>query len=378
MNQHFVYFILFLLIVGIVLFYFNQQQKLQKQKECFMSSARLTETQIINTPNANVIGGTTVTKHEYTHRPNHSTNVHKLLGDSGQIIILLHNTPFTSEVWRPLYMYTQEQKGTFGKQIPTLITYDLLGFGTAWLPVDPKYNNDDIRNYAWGFNEFVKDLFEIYTAYVDNDNNNNGQNKRKITLVGYGFGGGVAQLFALQYPELIEHLYVLGSTAGAAATGTPDEIRYLVDWIAKNQGVTYLTLEQNFIDQALCIWFENNDQNKCPYPTNKLDTTNTFKNVEYLIGSKMYREASSMSYLQVNKLEAGQNILPNWAEKKVDFPVTFLLGDRDHYISTDVMKDDLKVIEKSSPNVKLNIIKGKHGFVLTHPIYVYNLITTTF
>lgn len=337
-------------------------------KEGFFTSSRLSQTQIINTPNATVVGGTTVTQHEYNHRPGHNTNVRKLLGDSDEIIILLHNSPFTSEVWTPLYMHTQEQKGTFNKKIPTLISYDLLGFGTAWMPVAPRYNNDDISNYAWGFDEYVKDLYDIYKTFGES---------KKITLVGYGFGGGIAQLFALQYSELIKHLYILGSTASAAATGTPDEIQYLVNWINKNPGVSYLTMEQQFIDQNLCTWFENNDQTKCPYPLNKLDTTNTFKNIEYLIGSKMYREASCLTYLQVNKLEAGQNIQNVWATKKPSFPVTFLLGERDHYVSIETMKRDLKIIRESltNANAQLYVIKGKHGFALTHPIYIYNLIT---
>ncbi len=132
------------------------------KRENLMQSARLTQTSIIKTPLATVVGGTVASK---LTLKDHSTNVRRLLGDTGETIILVHNTPFNLLVWSPILMYTQSLKNA-GKKIPNLLCYDLIGHGTAWVPVDKKYNDDDIPNHAWEYKDFSDDLYDVYKKYI--------------------------------------------------------------------------------------------------------------------------------------------------------------------------------------------------------------------
>ena len=194
-------------------------------------------------------------------------------------------------------------------------------------------------------------------------------------MVGYGFGGKVAQAFALEHQDLVKSLYILATSIGPTTTGIRDETSYLVQWISKNPLVTYLTMEQQFIQYNLCIWFQNNDKRLCPYPENDTDSVNTFGTVEYLLAAKMFRESSCQTYLQVDKLESTDNLRPLWVKAQLTFPVTFLVSSLDHYTNLDTVKQDIQIVQKASPSATLYISEGKHGFSLIHPEYIYDLIT---
>ncbi len=194
--------------------------------------------------------------------------------------------------------------------------------------------------------------------------------------MGYGFGGKVAQAFALDHADLISKLYILATSIGPTITGIRDETLYMVQWIAKNPLVTYLTMEQSFVHYNMCLWFENNDRRICPYPENAKDTSNSFETVEYLLASKMYREGSASSYLQVDKLVSTDDLRPVWEKAQVPFPVTFLVANRDVYTNVDMVKQNIdKVVKKATPSTTLYVVEGKHGFPLVHPEYIYKLIT---
>ncbi len=330
-------------------------------REGYLTSSRLTETTTIATAHPTVVGGTVSTKLVFDHS-GRSTIVRKLLGDSGKTIILLHNDPFDMEVWSPLFMYVQHLKN-IGKKIPNLICYDLLGHGTAWVPVPDQYNDANMQNIAWNFEEFSKDLYEVYQKYVG---------LGKVTLVGYGFGGTIVQYFALDNYDLIDHLYVIATTIGPTITGVPDEKNYLVNWIAKNPLVTYLTLEQKFVNWGMCMWFDNNDPRVCSNPK---DETNSYGTVEYLLANKMYTEASCDTYLQVAKMLGTFDLRPKWKQIKVTCPVTFLIGNRDNYTNLKTIKKDMKIVRQSAPSVNLYMVNGKHGFALVFPKFIYQLIS---
>jgi len=340
-------------------------------REGLMQSARLTQKNIIRTPLATVVGGTVATKMIFK---NHSTNVYRLLGNTNKTIILIHNSPFNVLVWMPLFMYVQSLKDA-GKKIPNLLCYDLLGHGTAWVPVDKKYNDANIENHAWEYKVFSDNLYDIYKKYIGSG---------KVTVVGYGFGGSVAQAFALDHTDLVSELFGLAGVGfnasfstgtGSTVTGIRDETQYLVQWITKNPLVTYLTMEDQFVQYNLCIWFQNNDKRICPYPENAKDTINTFGTVEYLLADKMYREANCQTYLQINKLVSTDNLHPGWEKAQLSFPVTFLVANMDYYTNLNTVKQDIQVVQKTTPSVTLYVSEGKHGFPLIYPAYIYNLIT---
>lgn len=341
---------IFLIIIFIILTYF-----ILKKYENFITKASFHPT---------IIGGSTASKINFTHRPNHSTNIIKLLGNSDDIVILVHNTPFNHHVWQPLYMIAQEAKNN-GEKIPTLISYDLLGHNTAWIPVSDKYNNDKMDNYIWSYDEFVADLFELYSKLVGTG---------KFTLVGYGFGGSIAQAFSLRHPELIEKLYVLGTTIGPTKSGIPDETKYLVQWISRNPNVTYLTMDESYVQWSLCIWFSNKDPIVCSEIKDVNRKDDDFNTFEFLLAQRMFRQASCTTHLQMNKMVATEDLRPIWQRSKVPFPIVFLIAENDHYTNIDQMKNDMRIIQNASPNVQMYITRGKHGFPMMNPKYIYNLI----
>jgi len=292
-----------------------------------------------------------------------STVVRKLLGNNGKIIILLHNSPFNQEVWYQLFMHTQDLKES-GQQIPTLISYDLRAHGTAWMEADPKFEDTDINNYQWSFEMFANDLRKVYENHTKSG---------KFILAGYGFGGSVAQAYALKYPDTIEHLFILQTTIGKI-TGIENEIVYFSNWLKQNPSVTYLTIQQKYLDYQMCVWFENTDKIKCPGPENIHDTYDTINTIEYLIGEKLWRQASAGTHLQMTKL-GGIDFTEKWKNTIVNFPITLLGATLDPYAIPNNMKRDFNFLKGLSPNVKLYIAIGKHGFTMVHPSYILNLLT---
>jgi pimeloyl-ACP methyl ester carboxylesterase len=343
--MYWIYLCLIILIVLVVTFYSSSN------KESLAASFHPT-----------VVGGTTASK--MTFESGHSTIIRKLLGNTNETIILLHNTPFDLQVWYPLFMYAQSLTHN-QSNLPNLIAYDLLGHGTAWMPVPEKYNDINPQNRLWNYENFITELQEIYQTYIKHG---------KITLVGYGFGGLVASAFALQNPDLVNSLYILAAGLGPMKTTIRDELSYLVQWIAQNPAVSYLTMQHQYIRYNLCLWFENSNIQVCPYPENSDDTADTFGTVEYLLAERLYREASSQSELQMNKLVRAVDLRSQWESIQVPFSVTFLVPNEDHYLNSEQITADLKIASKASPKVNLYTVKGKHGFPLIYPEYIYKLI----
>ena len=249
-----------------------------------------------------------------------------------------------------------------GEKIPTLIAYDLMGTGTAWIPVDAKYENADMYNYAWTFNDFASNLFDIYKAHITG----------KVTIVGYGFGGLVAQAFALEHPTLIEQMYLITSPINPSVVERINEINYIVNWIDRNKTVSYLTFEQDYVNRHLCSWFESNNLLHCPYPGNINDTKDDVGSVAYLLAEKMYREGNIRSLLQTNKLTHSENLLEKWNKTPATFPIVALFANNDHYIDYISAEQDIRIISKSA---RVYIVNGKHGFPLVNTEYMYDLIT---
>ena len=296
---------------------------------------------------------------------NYTTNVRKLHGNSGETIIMVHNSPFTQEVWTPLFMHAQQHRKT--EKIPTIISYDVMGYGSGWVPIDPQYNDANVNNKAWELDIFVDQLYNLHRQYAPNT---------PVTLVGYGFGGTIAQLYALKHPETIKKLVIMMATIGPTRTGVPSEISYLVNWIAQNPRPSYLTIEQSFVQHNLCKWFDNNDMLECPSSENRTDPGQEIDTNAFLIASMLFRQTNCQVYLQIDKIIATNNLLESWNAAKLSFPIVFLAGTRDVYMDIDKLKQDMKLVEKATDNtVDLVTVDGKHGYPIANPKYVYNLIT---
>ena len=134
-------------------------------------------------------------------------------------------------------------------------------------------------------------------------------------------------------------------------------------------------MEESFVQWNLCLWFEINDIRHCATEHNKNDQQNTVNTVEFLLAENMYRTSDSATYLQMDKLASSQDLRPEWTTAQVSFPVTFLLGDNDHYTNVQAIKQDFGLVQKASPDAVLYIVKGKHGFPLMYPEYIYELIS---
>jgi pimeloyl-ACP methyl ester carboxylesterase len=356
-----------LVIIGIIILLIYHMIQIKNSKEGLevkLEKVEYNPKTILKT----IIGGTISSKFIYDDK--YSTIVRKLIGNNGKTIILVHNTPFNQKIWEPLLSYTQQQLNK-NEKIPTIITYDMMGHWSGWVSVDNKYNDNNMNNIAWSLEEFVEQLYGIYNSYVESG---------KIILVGYGSGGLITQGYTLKYPETIEELYLLGETLGPTELAIPDEVNYLVNWINKHNNVEYLTLEENFVQYNLCIWFENNDILNCPYPQNKDDIKNSYNTFEFLIGQRMYRHASCSTYLQMEKLSNITDLRNEWSKVNINFPIILLVGNRDHYINIETMKKDFEIVKsnnKEKNKSKMYIVNGKHAFPILNTEYIYKLITGT-
>jgi pimeloyl-ACP methyl ester carboxylesterase len=345
--------IILLIILLLVIFYNCSNEKFTSYTSTLQAS--------LNT----IIGNTSTTIVKLSDT--NTTNVRKLIGNSNQTIVLIHNSPFDQQIWYPLFAYTQ-QLVNMGLEIPTLICYDLTGHGTSWEPVPSEYNTFDKNKYYWSIQNFTKDLKTIYDETVGGG---------KITLVGYGFGCLVGIQFALDFKNLVDGLYILNNAIGPTETTILDEYNYLVNWInTASKNITYLTMDQPFIQHRICLWFELNDITKCPYQENRTDTNNVYNSVEYLLAEKMMREASATTHLQIGKLERTLDYRKPLADANLNFPITQLIAERDVYTNVRDMKNDFNMyLKKATGNATLYITSGKHGFPLSYPSYIYDLIT---
>jgi len=314
-------------------------------------------------PVSKVAGGIFTTQLDFGE---YTTDVRELTGTINETIILLHNTPFNTQVWYPLFMYMQKLYKKTG-QIPTLIAYDLLGHSTAWVSVDKKYTTNDINIFKWTINDFRNQLKTVYDTHVRSG---------KVTLVGYGFGGSVAADFAMNYPDLINKLFFLqyGLKDDPTLEYSKD-VEYLANWINANPNIYYLTNEQSFITNHICMWFELQGEPMCPPEFNANDIRNEKESLEFLFAGKMFREASTTTYMQIFKLMNSLDLRQDFGKSKFNFTTTVVGSTRDPYIPPEMLKKNYnEYIKPTNSNNKLYIVTGKHGFILFNSEFISNLL----
>lgn len=338
MNKKIIIIFLILILIGLVFYNYR--------KENF-------------TNNINNFGNISSSKFIFDKINKHSTDVIELNGNTNETLVFIHNTPFDMQIWMPLFNYTLLNSNN---NIPNMLAYDMLGHATGWVKVPDQYNDTNINNYAWSMDEFVNDLKQIYDKHIKNG---------KIKLIGYGTGGKVAQAFSLKYPNLINSLYIMNISISSTKIGIDIENNYLVNWINNNPNVSYLTMEETFIQYNLCLWF-NINKKEC---SNINNLNNNYKNTpEYLLAQKLYRIFNCATYLQMNKLVENVDLINMWSNNNVDFPVYFLIADNDHYTNIMKVKEDLKIISKNTPKLNLTYVKGTHIFPIINTQFLYEWI----
>lgn len=309
------------------------------------------------------LGNIKTSKIIFQNKNKHSTDIINLEGNMDDTIIFIHNTPFNMQIWMPLFNYIF--LNTSNSKLPNLLAYDMIGHSTGWVNVPSQFNDLNPNNKAWEMTEFVSDLKEIYEKFVK---------KGKIKLVGYGTGGKVAQSFALTYPDLIKSLYIMNISISPIKMGIEMENQYLINWIRNNPNVSYLTMEETFIQYNLCLWF-NNNKSVCQKISKDDNSPNQIyeDNSSFLLSQNLYRTFNCATYLQMNKLVENLNLQNKWINTKVDFPVNFLISDNDHYTNILNVKNDLETINTIN-DLNLTIVKGTHIFPLTNPDFLFEWI----
>lgn len=312
---------------------------------------------------------------QYVDMGDHSTLSLSMRGNNDKTVLLFHNSPLNMEIWVPLFE-TMQRLNMSGVKTPNLVTYDIRGHGTAWMPVDPKFNDLNINNYAWSIDTFVVDAKKIYDNIIGGG---------KVILCGFGFGGTVAQKLALTYPDIVEKLIVLQTTV-RPMPGLTTEINFLGGpngWIAKNPSVTYLTSDEKYVNIALCEWFYLGKSEGCAHDPrmSKYDDHYDQLSAAYQLAAKMWRQSSSTTTLQTDKLLASLDLTKEWENAKdIPFSIHLLAGKDDPLSPPDMMTDTFTTIYNKHRNtlVVLDIVEGRHGFAIIRPDYIAGIITDNY
>lgn len=301
---------------------------------------------------------------DYKNMGDHNTLVMTQKGNSGKTVLLLHNSPMNLNVWLPLY-HTMQRMAMDGFKTPNLICYDLRGHGTAWMPVDNKYNDSNEFNRAWKIKDFVEDCRKIHEDVIGDTD---------ITLCGFGFGGLVAQKYALEYPENIAKLVILQTTI-RPMEGIRTEVEYLSSWAMQNKAVDYLTTDKEYIDRALCDWFYIPGK-KCQYKEGKYTNDDTLT-PQFNLVTTQWREASTTTTLQADKMLLATDLIDDWKNaKNIKFSVHIVAGTEDSLAPPNQMTKTYTTIYNNNRElmVILDIVNGLHGFAVMRPDYIAGII----
>lgn len=121
--------------------------------------------------------------------------------DSKGIVVLMHGKNFNGAYWEQTIDFLSEQ----GYRV---VVPDQIGFGRSSMP----------QRYQFTFDQLAANT-QALLAHLDID---------EVTLMGHSMGGMLASRFALQYPEITEHLVMLNPIG-------------LEDW--RGMGVPYVSID---------------------------------------------------------------------------------------------------------------------------------------
>lgn len=104
---------------------------------------------------------------------------------AGEVLLLVHGITTYSFIWKRVIPLLEDQYD--------VIAVDLLGCGASSKKVDQPYS---IKNHAYLLRQFLKAL-DIQKAH----------------FVGHDVGGGIGQIFCVNYPEMVHDLVLINSVA---------------------------------------------------------------------------------------------------------------------------------------------------------------------
>lgn len=276
----------------------------------------------------------------------HKTTVRVLYGNATKStppVILIGSCPLDQRMWDPVLNEVSKAIMNNKSGIPTFITYDSRGCGTADFQQQTSLNTDIAK---WS-----KDL-DLLLNQLEID---------KVVLAGWGFGGLVAQHFALTNSSKVSKLYVfsVSSTDSDGAEELTNMIDRLEQWRNQNLQITYLTLHETMVQEILCKWFEN-----CGHE-------NEF-NIQQIreICQDSLRELNVDDYLLTLKLiRDSQWLIPLWlSNESIPFKTYLMSASNDKFAHPTGAIDLFNAMKKGSKGkwITMDVKQGLHGYALAH------------
>jgi len=290
-------------------------------------------------------------------------------GKLPSILVLIPGSPYQNQ-WIPVISELLNS----GKDLPTIITYDPRGFGSANnIYIDSKYSNSDPFNTAWTIDNYANDFWKIIdTLGITN----------KISIAGWGFGGLIAQKAALTRPDKINELFLLQGYVSALTIESTNVIDSLAVYLNKYAEIQYLPIPQEIKEQRLCQIFDLNNK-ICPGNNDKIDQS---QNIAFINAQSNLNDSSARAFQQVLKIANTVNPKNWWNDFKnpIPFRVFILSSDRDerskpndNTILEQVIEDHSfsnSVITNGNKPIALKIVSGKHYTTFSDPQITANIL----
>lgn len=268
----------------------------------------------------------------------HKTTAKVLFGTASKStppVVLIGSCPLDQRMWDPVLNEVSKMIAEQTPNVPTFITYDSRGCGSADFPGSDK---------TTGVANWSKDLRDLLSQLeVD-----------RASLAGWGFGGLVAQHFALNNPSMVSKLYVfsVSSTDSDGADDLTALIGKLEDWRARHPEITYLTLHENMVQEILRKWFEQPDSDI------------------HEICQDSLREVSVDDYLATLRLVRDSSwLVPLWtSQTAVPFKTYIMSAASDKFAHPTGAIDLFNAMKKGSGGkwVTMDVKQGLHGYALDH------------
>lgn len=290
-------------------------------------------------------------------------------GTNGEFLILVHGYPLDQRVWTGIHEELAV-RAQAGAAVPTLITYDLRGCGSAInITTNGNYIDNNPQHQDWSLQLFANDLYRIYQEIIGAKTSH----QRKINIGGWGFGGCIAQQFALNHPDLLENLYLF-SSFGPAASDKTNTLDLLSQSRNYHQG-SLNTLPTEYVDSLLCSWFNIEDVKICP---KTIDTINDIGTIHYHRAKSILTGANLFAELQVLKIIMTLDLMEQWTDAAdIHYNVIIVAPTRDSTVPPNTSIKLYTAIKSRGVGLQLPSLvtpAGKHYYSLQHPQSVIELI----
>lgn len=292
----------------------------------------------------------------------HKTSARVQFGNTpGKYTLLIGSCPLDQRMWDPVLNALQQSLTADGKKlfdyttadtvvdIPTIITYDSRGCGTADYPIASN-NEGELQPTLEDYSSDIDDLL----TWLDLQST--------ISIAGWGFGGIVAQHYALTRPDRVTGLFVFSS---GSTDRTVDNGKLSVDSLVINltayrelhPDITYLTPPEPLVKRLLDSWFSKDSKE-----------TDVYERIQDSL-----RELNVDQYLQTlrivqSQLESSGELAKLWrSAKSVPFSV-YLMSASDDPLATPLGATQLFALMKRATDNKavMDVKQGLHGYSLVH------------